>query len=614
MRAVRISFLAITGVCGALVGHAQDQPGVLAEVRVFSDRIANQASAGAFAMPVSALRFEPQVDLQTRNLGEAQADLTIRGGTFESVGIKLGGIALSDPQTGHYLAEIPVALDMLAASKIVTGAALALDGTNATSGAVAYTWRPISSGGVAQVTIGDGQLFSTTWYQALRAPARSGPIQFGADVALAQSRGEGLLPDADHAFDRINVRLQAVGLASQTDVFAGYQSKQFGWRNLYTPFQSPETENLQTVLFALNHRAELLGGDYFESAVFYRRNKDDYAYNRYAALGPKHPYQHTTWLSGAALAGRRTTNDFAAHFRGEVWADEIESTSLIFGRYQTRTLAKAALDAEKFWMTGRTGRVVAKVGVTVDDSNRFRAAFSPVMELAREWRAAEVSRLWLSFSRATQMPSYTALNSNPNAGLFRGNPALGRERAANLELGLAGGQGGWTGEAVLFYRVDSDLVDWTYRRGVTARSANAVNLATTGLEWVARRSWARADVILGFNALAKTSDYRGAVLDASFYALNYARYRLTAAFVYRFNREWELRLDNAARLQADNALRLIGGDEAVISAWGLSYRPKAFPRARVALRADNVWNSNFQEIPAVTAAPRLLSIGLTYGW
>ena len=614
MRTLRLSILAAIWGFASVLCIAQERPEALAEVRVLSDRIANQASAGAFAMPVSALRFEPQVDMQTRNLGEAQADLTIRGGTFESVGVKLGGISLSDPQTGHYLAEIPVAIDMLATSKIVTGAALALEGNNATSGAVAYTWRPITAGGAAHVTIGDGQLFSTTWYQAMVTPSRFGQTRLGADVAFAHSRSEGLLPDADHAFDRINLRLQAVSSASQTDVFAGYQSKQFGLRNLYTPYQSPESENLQTLLLALNHRSGLLGGDYFESSVFYRRNKDDYAYNRYAALGVIHPFQHTTWLSGAALSGQHTMADFVAYFRGELWADEIESTSLLFGRYQTRTLAKASFAAERSWMKGRSDRVSAKAGVAFDDSNRFRAAVSPVIELAREWSAGEVSRLWLSFSRATQAPSYTALNANPSAGLFRGNAALGRERAANLELGVAGGHAGWTGDATLFYRVDSDLVDWTYRRGVTARSANAVNLATTGLELVVRRSWAQADVIIGFTTLAKVADYRGAAIDASFYALNYARYRLTAALVYRFNREWEFRLDNAARLQADNALRLIGGDETLISSWGLSYRPKAFTRARVTLRADNVWNSNYQEVPAVTATPRLISIELAYGW
>lgn len=614
MRFLRVYLTATTCVLALKLALAQPVPDALAEVRVFSERVANQASAVGFAMPASALRFEPQVDLQARNLGEAQSDLTIRGGTFESVGIRLGGVSLGDPQTGHYLAEIPVALEMLSASRILTGSALAMESTNATSGAVAYFWRPITAGALASATLGDGQLFSATWYQAQVAELGASKTQLGVDVALAQSSSEGLLPDSDHEFHRLNVRLQASSPGRQTDLFAGYQNKSFGWRNLYTPFNSPESENLQTVLLALNQRIGEVGGDFLESSLFYRRNKDDYAYNRYAPLGSLHPFQHTTWLSGAALTARRSSGDFSVNFRGELLADEIESTSLVYGPYRTRTLAKAAFSSEKTWVTDRFGQLSSKVGATLDDSNRSGATGSPVIELAREWIAGAVSRLWLSFSGASQLPSYTAIKSNPQSGLFRGNASLGRERTRNLELGVAGSGAGWTGNAVLFYRSDKDLVDWTYRRGVTARSANAVNMSTSGLELITRRSWASADVMIGFTALTKVADYRGALIDASFYALNYARYRLTAAFVYRFNREWELRLDNAARVQADNALRLIGGDETLISALGFSFKPRAYPRVSVTLRADNLWNSNFQEVPSVTAAPRLVSLGLSYGW
>ncbi|MCX6933568.1 MAG: hypothetical protein NTZ29_12960, partial [Verrucomicrobia bacterium] len=60
------------------------------ELQVVSARVANQVPAGTFSMPVSGLRYEPRVDFHARNLGEAQADLTIRGGTFETVGIRIG--------------------------------------------------------------------------------------------------------------------------------------------------------------------------------------------------------------------------------------------------------------------------------------------------------------------------------------------------------------------------------------------------------------------------------------------------------------------------------------------------------------------------------------------
>src|SRR2546423_3645694 len=121
----------------------------LPEITVYSSRIANQAPAGSFAMPVSALRFEPQVDLQSRNLAEGQADVTIRGGIFENSAFQLGAITVTDPQTGHYFAELPVAPAMLSAPEIFTGADLALRATNTTVGVVGYGWRPIRDGGFA---------------------------------------------------------------------------------------------------------------------------------------------------------------------------------------------------------------------------------------------------------------------------------------------------------------------------------------------------------------------------------------------------------------------------------------------------------------------------------
>jgi vitamin B12 transporter len=259
-------------------------------------------------------------------------------------------------------------------------------------------------------------------------------------------------------------------------------------------------------------------------------------------------------------------------------------------------------------------RIQVKLGGTIDRSNRASTAWSPVAELAREWTGQGLTRAYVSFSGSSQLPSYTALNSNPNAGLFRGNSTLGREKAQNLEAGLMGTFGGWSGQAAVFHRQDDDLVDWTFRRGVTARAANAVDVGTTGFELVARRSWARADVILGYTALTKDADYKTATVDASFYALNYAKHRLTAALIYRFNREWELRLDNTARLQADNPLRAIGGDETLTSALGLIFRPRALRGVSLSLRADNLWSSNYQEVPSVPAAPRQISVGLSYAW
>jgi vitamin B12 transporter len=259
-------------------------------------------------------------------------------------------------------------------------------------------------------------------------------------------------------------------------------------------------------------------------------------------------------------------------------------------------------------------RMVVKAGATYDSTNRDSSAVSPVFEIAREQKSAALSRIYLGYAQTTQVPTYTALNSNAAAGLFRGNANLGRETSRNLELGASGTLAGWTGQAAVFYRRDDALVDWTFLRGVTARTANPVDVDTAGFEAAARQSWTACDLVFGYTLLTKDADYRGAPVDASFYALNYARQRFTAAITARLGHGFELRMDNVARVQAGNLLRTTGGNSAVTSSLGLSYRPEAWRGLALTVQADNLWNTSFQEVPAVPAARRQVSFGASYVW
>jgi vitamin B12 transporter len=158
------------------------------------------------------------------------------------------------------------------------------------------------------------------------------------------------------------------------------------------------------------------------------------------------------------------------------------------------------------------------------------------------------------------------------------------------------------------------LTDWTLTRGVTARFANAVDIGTTGLELVATRRTARYDLVLGYTFLDKDADYGIATVDASFYALNFAKHRLTAAITARLGGGFELRLDNEFRVQEENLLRVLGGDDAVLSSAGLYYLPPRLRGLELSAVVDNLWDDDFQEVPAVPAARRQYSVGATYRW
>ncbi len=163
-------------------------------------------------------------------------------------------------------------------------------------------------------------------------------------------------------------------------------------------------------------------------------------------------------------------------------------------------------------------------------------------------------------------------------------------------------------------RKDDDLVDWTYLSGAPfVRQANAVDLDVVGVEALVTKHWTAADLAVGYAYLAKQADYGAAAVDASYFALNYARHRLTAALRYALNDRMTLLFDNEFRRQASNPLRGSGTD-AYVASLALEWQPRAVEGLGLSLIVDNLTNSNFQEFPGTPAERRQASFRLRYGW
>jgi hypothetical protein len=52
----------------------------------------------------------------------------------------------------------------------------------------------------------------------------------------------------------------------------------------------------------------------------------------------------------------------------------------------------------------------------------------------------------------------------------------------------------------------------------------------------------------------------------------------------------------------------------VITALGVAFRPAAGRGVEFLVQADNLWDSEFQDVPAVPAAGRQVSAGVNYVW
>lgn len=603
----------------------------LTPVTIYSPRVANQESTASYAAPVTALRYEPQVDVQGRNFAEAQADILIRGGTFESTGFSIGALPIYDPQTGHYLAELPVAPAMLGAPGVRTGADNAMKGWAGTAGGVSYGWQPVRTGGFVSGAAGADNLFRTEAYSGYKSDKQIGGRTLGADASVAYSEGEGSRMFGDHRFNRYNARIQLADDVSQTDLFVGRQDKAFGWPNMYAArnFTTPireEREDLETSLLVLNHKVMFgADGDYLQFGGYLRRNKDHYLIPDLVVppfAGISSQQFHVTDVSGAALDGRMTmTEATVLLYRAGAVADEIGSTSLITGpvngRYNDRTQYYAGLFVEHTFNPGERRELVATGGANYDDSNRDSGELSPTVKVETRSQTSAVRSVYVSYAESSQLPTYTTLNNNNAGGLFVGDRDLGRSTSGNFELGTELAAKGWDFKTAVFFRRDRDLVDWTFDAtsvntpGLTSRTAEATDIDTLGAELVARRDFGRVVLVFGYTFLDKDDDL--AATRGSFYAIDYAEQRLTAAIVVRLGAGFELRMDNEYRVQEENALRR-RNDEVLLSSLGLYYTVPGVKGLTLSAQVDNLWNTYYEEVPLVPGARREWSVGARYAW
>jgi vitamin B12 transporter len=518
----------------------------VSEITVRATRVANESPASSYAAPATALRFDPLTELQSRGIAEGQSDVTVRGGLFENTGFKLGASNIMDPQTGHYVAELPVDPAMMSKPAVYKGIDSAVEGFNSAVATVSYGINRVSDGGYVSLGTGSDNLnFQSLRFGHVTTNAAGNDI--GVAVSLARSEGDGSVDFGDHEFARANVQLQHVTHETQTDLIFSYQDKFYGWPGAYTGFATlPETDDTQTSLIVLNHRRESDNG-WFEAGGFYRRLVDDYDFDRNTTeSGTPGSFEHETRVLGAGFQGQQRTGRISWRYGGQITSDELlRSTDLTNGSFSDRTYATFSVvpSIESSLASGST--LLWRAGATLDYSDRDSNAASPLLSVTLSRTDAGGSTNYsLEYAATSQVPGYTALKSNPS-GLFGGNPNLGREKAKQLAVSIERDTGDWQMRATLFSRRDDKLVDWTYSTvSPFSRQANAVDIDVLGFEAFFVRAWESVDIAIGYTALDKDADYGTAQVDASFYALNFAKHRATLAFVYRFSGSFEFRLDN----------------------------------------------------------------------
>ena len=585
------------------------------QITVEASATANKLPVGTFDSPVSNLEYDPRVDLQSRNMAEAQADVTIRGGIFENTGFRVGSATLLDPQTGHYVAELPIAPQMLTGPYILTGADNALNGMNSSVGSISFGFKPIKTGGNVSVGTGTNDFNLQSIYAGISTDVDDDKNwQLGFEGEYSHSQSDGSIENGDHDFNRASARIQLIGADSQTDVLYGSQEKFFGWPNMYTPFGVNETEELETRLLMLNHQQNYADNSHFEVSAYYRKHNDHYVFSR------ENPSAfeafHETKVKSIAVSGNHAQNTaFAVNYSAQYIEDEIESTTLE-NNFTSRTYYKLSVLPEYKIDLKQNQLLTLRLGAAFDDTNRDDSELSLIGDISLNTQNSDGSEqtVSLSYAQASQVAGYTAIGGSDQGGLFRSNYNLERETTKNLELGYLIQEQTWQLNSAVFYREDNNLTDWTFSfDSSSARFANPVDIDATGVEFFATKYFDTTELIASYTYLNKSENYGDADIDASFYALNFPDHRVTLGAIWTPNDLIEMRIDNEWRKQHENALRS-GKDTALFTQLSLKITPTVINNLFITLAADNVWDESFEEIPGTPGRGEQYTLSATYSW
>ena len=589
------------------------------KITIESSTTANKKPVGTFDAPVSNLEYDPRVDLQSRNMAEAQADVTIRGGIFENTGFRVGSATLFDPQTGHYFSEIPIAPEMLTGPEILTGADNALLGMNSSVGTVDFGWKPINTAGSVSLGLGNNDFNLFSVHAGFSKPLEdSSDWTLGFEGEYSTSESDGTIENGDHDFERVSARVQLIGPQSQTDIFYGAQNKFFGWPNMYTPFNVNETEDLNAKLFMINHKQTYSTSNSaessFEVTAYSRLHEDHYVFSR--EVPDVFQAFHETKVTSIGFSGHHAQTDaLALNYSAQYIEDSIDSTTLE-NNFTSRTYFKMSVLPEYKMTLQADEKLIFRVGAAYDDTNRDDSEVSLIGDIT--WNKFNTDgsskTVYFSYAEASQVAGYTAIGGSETGGLFRSNHQLERETTKNVEIGFALDQDAWTIDSAIFYRQDNDLTDWTFNFDSTsARSANPVDIDSVGFELLTTHQLDNAKIITSYTFLEKSEDYGNANIDASFYALNYPDHRITLGAIWTPIDMVEIRVDNEWRKQEENLLRN-GDDEAFFTHLTLKFTPSQIDGLAITLAADNLWNESFEEIPGTPGRGEQYTISATYNW
>lgn len=388
------------------------------------------------------LTFVPGVDVRQRGVSGVQADIGIRGGSFEQTLMLLNGIKLSDPQTGHHMMNIPVPLLEIDRVEVLKGPASRIFGQNAYAGAVNVI-----------TTLNDEKRLTLQGYAGdfgMKGIAFAGSLPAGKylqNIAISYDDSNGHQYNSDYQVSNIFYE-GGIDLNDKNSLrgMVAYTDRTFGANNFYTSAFPDQWESIQTTLASLSHTYR--NGDlYLNTRGYWRRNVDEFRLRRNEPEFFQN--NHTSDVFALESNGTFESGLGTTGFGVELRKEQIESSNL--GEHD-RTLFGVFL--EHLFQLGE--KVDLRAGIYSNYYSEYNWKHFPGAELG--FQATQNLRFYTGYGKSFRIPTYTDLYYIGPTNI--GNADLLPEEAQNFEIGAKWNKGAFRSELVYFLRGTDNLIEW----------------------------------------------------------------------------------------------------------------------------------------------------------
>jgi len=390
--------------------------------------------------PQELLRQDSSVYLEERGAGGGQADLVLRGGTFEQALVLLNGFRINDSQTAHHNLDLPIPLDAMDSIEVLHGAGSTLHGADALSGVADFLTAAPSATSL-RLRAGDGS-FGENEESMLGELARK---RWSSRLTAEHNFSTGFMADRDYRNEDASSESWVSSRLGISDLLFATSDRSFGANQFYGPYNSWE----RTKGWFASGRQEL--GSRTVAAFGYRRHTDEFVLLRNNPSVYENNHIDGSWQ--ASVRHTRTVATSSVILFGlEADGDSIHSNNL---GLHARNRGAGYVDLD---LKPAKSRWKLSAGLREElFSGGLQSALAP--HLAGNLRLTDQLKLRASGGYGYRLPTYTDLYYSDPATI--GNANLKPESAWSGEAGAD-----WVQSSRLmlsatgFYNRQHDTIDY----------------------------------------------------------------------------------------------------------------------------------------------------------